>query len=96
MYAVPSPQGLLQCLTRAAPRAADTLTAEGYEELWRSEGGSMRRPGYEEQVVTAEVLGAVRVQAVTLRAAPLFVGVTPRPHRSVWRRPLCGRTWGSR
>ena len=30
----------------------------------------MRRPGYEEQVVTAEVLGAVRVQAVTLRAAP--------------------------
>ena len=30
-----------------------TLTSQGYEELWRSEGGAMERPGYEELVVTA-------------------------------------------
>ena len=46
-----------------------TLTPQGYEELWRSEGGAMDRPGYEELVVTAEA-GGESVQAITLRAAP--------------------------
>jgi hypothetical protein len=36
-----------------------TLTRDGYEALWQSEGGSMPRPGYEEIV-----------DALTLRAAP--------------------------
>ena len=45
-----------------------TLTPQGYEELWRSEGGAMDRPGYEELVVTAEA-GGESVQAITLRAA---------------------------
>ena len=45
-----------------------TLTREGYEELWRSEGGAMERPGYEELVVTAEASGE-SVSAITLRAA---------------------------
>ena len=45
-----------------------TLTSQGYEELWRSEGGAMERPGYEELVVTAEA-GGESVQAITLRAA---------------------------
>ena len=46
-----------------------TLTSEAYEELWRSEGGSMARPGYEEVVVTCDAsTGPVR--AITLRAAP--------------------------
>jgi hypothetical protein len=47
-----------------------TLTPQGYEELWRSEGGAMERPGYEELVVTAEA-GGESVQAITLRAASL-------------------------
>ena len=45
-----------------------TLTSQGYEELWRSEGGAMERPGYEELVVTAEA-GGESVQAITLQAA---------------------------
>ena len=46
-----------------------SLTRAGYEELWKSEGGAMARPGYEEIVVDARV-GEDTVQAVTLRAAP--------------------------
>ena len=45
-----------------------TLTRQGYDELWKSEGGAMERPGYEELVVTAEACGE-SVQAITLRAA---------------------------
>lgn len=46
-----------------------TLTRDGYESLWKSEGGMMDRPGYEEIVVRARVGGEV-VDAITLRAAP--------------------------
>ena len=46
-----------------------TLTREGYEALWQSEGGSMDRPGYEEIVVNTTVCGRI-VPAITLRAAP--------------------------
>jgi len=46
-----------------------TLTRDGYESLWKSEGGMMDRPGYEEIVVSARVGGEV-VDAITLRAAP--------------------------
>ena len=46
-----------------------TVTPDGYEALWRSEGGAMARPGYEEVVVSA-VVGGEPVQAITLRAAP--------------------------
>ena len=46
-----------------------TLTRDGYEALWRSEGGAMAKPGYEEVVVDARV-GGEMVQAITLRAAP--------------------------
>ena len=46
-----------------------TLTREGYEALWQSEGGSMDRPGYEEIVVNTMVCGKI-VPAITLRAAP--------------------------
>lgn len=47
-----------------------TLTRDGYEALWQSEGGSMPRPGYEEIVVTASLRGGETVDALTLRAAP--------------------------
>ena len=53
----------------ACEGALYTLTRAGYEALWRSEGGSMERPGYEEVVVCADV-GGERVRAITLRAAP--------------------------
>ena len=46
-----------------------TLTRGGYEALWRSEGGAMDRPGYEEVVVRASI-GNETVEAITLRAAP--------------------------
>lgn len=46
-----------------------TLSRAGYEALWRSEGGSMARPGYEEVVVSV-ACGEQVVQAMTLRAAP--------------------------
>ena len=46
-----------------------TLTRDGYEALWQSEGGGMERPGYEEVSVPVSVDGTI-VQAVTLRAAP--------------------------
>ena len=45
------------------------LTREGYEALWRSEGGAMERPGYEEMIVST-LIGGETVQAITLRAAP--------------------------
>jgi len=55
-----------------------TLTREGYEALWKSEGGSMERPGYEEIVVSVRRqlrdsqgdASYETVQAITLRAAP--------------------------
>ena len=47
-----------------------TLTREGYEALWQSEGGSMERPGYEEVVVSASIAAGETVPAITLRAAP--------------------------
>jgi hypothetical protein len=46
-----------------------SLSRDNYEELWKSEGGTMERPGYEEIVVEASV-GGKKVQAITLRAAP--------------------------
>ena len=46
-----------------------TLTREGYEALWKSEGGAMDRPGYEEMVVRASLPGGEAVPAITLRAA---------------------------
>ena len=46
-----------------------TLTRDGYEALWKSEGGAMERPGYEETVVRARI-GEKIVDAITLRAAP--------------------------
>lgn len=46
-----------------------TLTRDGYEALWKSEGGAMERPGYEEVVVSASA-GGETVQCITLRAAP--------------------------
>ena len=49
--------------------AVYTLTRAGYEALWKSEGGSMDRPGYQEVVVRASV-GSETVDAITLRAAP--------------------------
>ena len=48
-----------------------TLTREGYEALWRSEGGSMSKPGYEEIVVQCTTTDdGATVDAITLRAAP--------------------------
>ena len=47
-----------------------TLTRDGYDALWASEGGAMERPGYEETVVQARVGDEMVVDAITLRAAP--------------------------
>ena len=46
-----------------------TLTRDGYEALWKSEGGSMDKPGYEEVCIPVNAGGKV-VSAITLRAAP--------------------------
>ena len=53
----------------ACEGALYTLTRDGYEELWRSEGGAMDRPGYEEVVVRAALPTGETVDAITLRAA---------------------------
>ena len=57
------------CAGSTCEGALYTLTRDGYEALWKSEGGSMSRPGYEEVVVSASV-GGETVEAITLRAAP--------------------------
>ena len=48
------------------------LDRASYDALWRSEGGAMARPPYEQLVVRAEALGGggEAVAAITLRAAP--------------------------
>ena len=53
----------------ACEGALFTLTRDGYEALWKSEGGTLDRPPYEEVQIPVHVDGRV-VQAVTLRAAP--------------------------
>ena len=62
----PAMASLEPCEGDTCEGALYTLTRQGYESLWRSEGGSMERPGYEEVVVST----SDGEQAITLRAAP--------------------------
>ena len=49
------------------------LTADDYEKVWNSEGGTSKNPPYEEVVVKAYKVGSTSsVSAIALRGAPMF------------------------
>jgi len=66
----PAMASIEPCAGATCEGALYTLSRAAYEALWRSEGGAMERPGYEEVVVTAVGSDGAPVQALTLRAAP--------------------------